>query len=83
MGSIFGSIIGLLPATLAGFLIASFKLYHNVRGLLWSAIIGAGTTVIFASTIVHDDIFALISIVLVGATSAVLTALFALPKLQK
>ncbi len=80
-GLFLGFIFGVIPATLAGFLIASFKLHCNAKGLLWSAIIGACTTIIVAISI-GSDALAILSVILIGAISAVLTGLFALPKLE-
>lgn len=69
----------LLSTTLAGFLIASFKLHLNAKGLLWSAIIGAGITFKTFSTMEFTTSI-LIILILIGAVSAMLTGLIALPK---
>ena len=78
-GLFLGFIFGVIPATLAGFLIASFKLHRNAKGLLWAAIIGACTTTVVATSIAHN-IEGVIFITLVGVVSAILTGLFALPR---
>lgn len=78
-GLFLGFIFGVIPATLAGFLIASFKLHRNAKGLLWSAIIGACTTIVVATSIAHD-IEGVTFMMLIGVVSAVLTGLFALPR---
>lgn len=78
-GLFLGFVFGVIPATLAGFLIASFKLHRNTKGLLWSAVIGACTTTVVA-TFIANDIEGVIFITLIGVVSAILTGLFALPR---
>lgn len=81
----FGFIVGLIPATLTGCLVAHFKLYRNHKGLSHSAIISAISTTICALLfIVFSDInfslAACIFSVLIGSASGYLTGLFTLPR---
>lgn len=78
-GSAVGFIFGLIPATLTGFLIASFKLNRDFKGLLWSAIIGAGIT-FNLTNVIGSTISMLLILTVIGAFSAILTGLFTLPK---
>lgn len=83
-----GLIIGFIPATLTGCLIARLKLYRNDKGLLQSAIIGVISTVICALlfTVFSDTTFSFKFFIFVvfaaflGAVSAYVVGLFALPK---
>ena len=81
----FGFIVGLIPATLTGCLVAYFELYRNHKGLSQSAIIGAISTVICTlMLIVFSDInFSLTACIfatLIGSASGYLTGLFTLPR---
>lgn len=81
----FGFIVGLIPATLTGCLVAHFKLYRNHKGLSQSAIIGAISTVICTLLIIgFSDINFSIAVcifsVLIGSASGYLTGLFTLPR---
>ncbi|WP_333614631.1 hypothetical protein [Psychrobacter sp.] len=81
----FGFIVGLIPATLTGCLVAYFELYRNHKGLSQSAIIGAISTVICTlMLIVFSDfnfsLAACIFATLIGSASGYLTGLFTLPK---
>lgn len=81
----FGFIVGLIPATLTGCLVAHFKLYRNHKGLSHSAIISAISTAICALLfIVFSDINFSIAVcifsVLIGSASGYLTGLFTLPR---
>ena len=71
----------LLSAILTGFLIASFRLNRNAKGLLWSAVIGAGITFKTFSTMEFTT-STFIILTLMGAVSAVLTGLIALPNIN-
>lgn len=82
IGLVFGFVFGVIPATITGFLIAGFKFYRTFKELFWSAIIGACTTIVVTVFIVSDVSFVVFRL-LIGATSAVLTGLFALPKISK
>ena len=81
----FGFIVGLIPATLTGCLVAHFKLYRNHKGLSQSAIISAISTTICALLfIVFSDINFSIAVcifsVLIGSASGYLKGLFTLPR---
>ncbi|MGO2340385.1 MAG: hypothetical protein ACTH5M_07310 [Psychrobacter sp.] len=81
----FGFMIGLIPATLTGCLVASLKLYRNHKGLSYSAIIGTISTVIYTLLfMVFNDIpFSLAACIfaaLMGSSSGYFTGLFVLPK---
>ena len=81
----FGFMIGLIPATLTGCLVASLKLYRNHKGLSYSAIIGTISTVICTLPfMVFNDIpFSLAAYIFaafIGSTSGYFTGLFVLPK---
>ena len=81
----FGFMIGLIPATLTGCLVASLKLYRNHKGLSYSAIIGTISTVIctFLLMVFNDIPFsfaACIFAALIGSSSGYFTGLFVLPK---
>ena len=83
-----GLIIGLIPATLTGFLVARLKLYRNDRGLSQSAIIGSLSTIIYAFLpIAFTDItfsfgffIFIVFAAFIGGVSGYLTGLSVLPK---
>ena len=81
----FGFMIGLIPATLTGCLVASLKLYRNHKGLSYSAIIGTVSTVICTLLfMVFNDIpFSLAACIFaafIGSASGYFTGLSVLPK---
>lgn len=81
----FGFIIGLIPATLTGCLVAHFKLYRNHKGLSQSAIIGAISTVICTLLIIgfsdiNFSLAACIFATLIESASGYLIGLFTLPR---
>ena len=83
-----GLIIGFIPATLTGCLVARLKLYRNDKGLLQSAIIGVISTVICALlfTVFSNTTFSFSFFIFVvfaaflGGVSAYVVGLFVLPK---
>ena len=81
----FGSLIGFIPATLTGCLVASLKLYRDLKGLSQSTIIGTISTIICALllTFFSNFTFSLavfIFATVIGSISGYLTGLFFLPK---
>lgn len=83
--ALFGFMIGLIPATLTGCLVAYFKLYRNHKGLSHSTIIGAISTVICTLLIIlfsdiNFSLAACIFATLIGSFSGYLTALAVLPR---
>lgn len=81
----FGSLIGLIPATLTGCLVASLKLYRDLKGLSQSTIIGTISTIICALllTFVSNFTFSFavfIFAIVIGSISGYLTGLCFLPK---
>ncbi len=76
-----GFIFILLSTALTGFLIANFKLNFNAKGLLWSAVIGAGITFKTFSTMEFTTL-TLIILTAIGVVSAVLVGLIALPNIS-
>lgn len=83
--ALFGFVIGLIPATLTGCLVAHLKLYRNYNDLLQSAIIGAISTVICALLLMvfSNSTFSLTACIfatMIGSISGYLTGLSVLPK---
>lgn len=86
--ALFGFVLGLIPATLTGWITARLKLYRNDKGLLQSTIIGAISTVIYSLPfMVLSDLVssfaAYVFVIVIGSASAFITGLLALPKACK
>ncbi|MGP5548086.1 hypothetical protein [Psychrobacter alimentarius] len=82
--ALFGFVIGLIPATLTGCLVAHLKLYRHYNDLLQSAIIGAISTVICALLLMvfSNNTFSLTACIfatMIGSISGYLTGLSVLP----
>lgn len=80
IGAIIGSIVGFVPAALTGILAAHYQLYRNIKGLLYTVVIGTAVTTILATLLFMSSYKPIFIAAIIGAVSSLLTALFALPK---